>query len=100
MGGRGRKRSRAEVLWPSPAFALTRSGNVIAAGTRADTRPIPVEREAEQAEIVLFPDEFIAGVAAGSWFSPTRRSPRDGAFVLVEAKRIRRSSFQLHQLAS
>jgi hypothetical protein len=99
-GGRGRENVlTAEVLWPLsllPRDAFL--GNVIAAAHGADAARAVVRADAEQAEIVLLPDEFVVG---GGKFvvQPDATITSDGSFVLIEAKRIRRSSFQPHQLA-
>jgi hypothetical protein len=99
-GGRGRENVlTAEVLWPLsllPRDAFL--GGVIAAAHGAETARAVLSAEAEKAEVVLLPDEFVVG--EGKFVvQPDATIASDGAFVLVEAKRIRRSSFQPHQLA-
>jgi hypothetical protein len=99
-GGRGRENVlTAEVLWPLsllPRDAFL--GHVIAAAHGADEARAVVTAEAEWAEVVLLPDEFLVG-SGKVVVQPDATIGSDRIFVLVEAKRIRRSSFQPHQLA-
>lgn len=99
-GGRGRENVlTAEVLWPLsllPRDAFL--GRVIAAGHGADGARAVVAAEAESAEVVLLPDEYLVGNRKVV-VQPDATMVSDKIFVLVEAKRIRRSSFQPDQLA-
>jgi hypothetical protein len=79
-------------------------GGVISAAVGADDARAVLASEVEEAAITLLPDDLMLGSETTPWGARVVVQP-DGivmsprCFVLLEAKRIRRSSFQPEQLA-
>lgn len=98
-GGRGRENVlTAEVLWPLsclPRGAFLAEVLCQAHGA-ADSR-LRAAAEVEQAMVTLLPDQIELGPEAIA-VQPDATMTSPGTYVMVEAKRIRRSSFQAHQL--
>lgn len=100
QGGRGRENVlTAEVL--SPLSFLPREaflGEVLRKAHGAVERCSAVAAQVENTRITLLPDETWLG-AAEIIVQPDATLDAPSTFVLVEAKRIRSSRFQKHQLA-
>jgi len=98
-GGRGRENVlTAEVLLPLSFLPRTSFlGEVIRTAHGADDARARVVREIEDAEVTLLPDELV--LPGGIKVQPDAQIVTNDCLVLLEAKRIRRSSFQTEQLA-
>ena len=99
-GGRGRENVlTAEVL--SPLSYLPRDrflGEVLRSAHGAKDACVGAALELETAQVTLLPDEFVLPGSATT-VQPDATIAMPGHFVLMEAKRIRRASFQPEQLA-
>lgn len=97
-GGRGRENVlTAEVLWPLsllPRDAFW--GEVLRQAHGADESRRRAATDAEDARFILLPDQVV--LPGNVVVQPDATVSSPDSFVLVEAKRIRRSSFQAHQL--
>ena len=98
-GGRGRENVlTAEVLWP--LSCLPRGpflGEVLRHAHGAEESRLRAAAEVEEAVVTLLPDQIELGPEV-IVVQPDAIIVSPGAYVLVEAKRIRRSWFQVHQL--
>jgi len=98
-GGRGRENVlTAEVLWP--LSCLPRDAflaEVLRHAHGAEANRLRAAAEAEEADVMLLPDEIKLGPERVV-VQPDASIISPSTFVLVEAKRIRPSSFQAHQL--
>jgi hypothetical protein len=100
QGGRGMENVlTAEVFMPLDYLPRTEFlGEVFRRGHGADGARVAVVAEIEQARFTLLPDEVLIGPNAVK-VQPDGFLESSSALVLLEAKRIRSSSFQAKQLA-
>ncbi len=99
-GGRGRENVlTAEVLWP--LSCLPRAAflaEVIRQAHGADRSRLSAADELDEAEVMLLPDQISLGPGR-LVVQPDAAVVSPSTYTLIEAKRIRRSSFQVNQLA-
>jgi hypothetical protein len=99
-GGRGRENVlTAEVLWP--LSCLPRSAflaEVLQHAHGAEAVRIQAAEEVEEADVTLLPDQIELGPER-LVVQPDATLVGPATYVLIEAKRIRRSSFQVNQLS-
>jgi len=99
-GGRGRENVlTAEVLWP--LSCLPREAffaEVLRRAHGAEEARFQAAEELEEAEVTLLPDQIELGPGRVA-VQPDATVISPATYTLIEAKRIRRSSFQVNQLA-
>lgn len=99
-GGRGRENVlTAEVLWP--LSCLPREAflaEVLRGAHGAEGARLQAAEQLEEAEVTLLPDQMELGPGR-LVVQPDATIVSPATFTLIEAKRIRRSSFQVDQLA-
>lgn len=99
-GGRGRENVlTAEVLWP--LSCLPRAAflaEVLRQAHGAEGARLQAAEELEEAEVTLLPDQIELGPDC-LVVQPDATVISPATYTLIEAKRIRRSSFQVNQLA-
>lgn len=97
-GGRGRENVlTAEALWPLSCLPRNAFLAEVLRHAHGAAVRLHVADEAEEAEVTLLPDQIELGPER-IVVQPDATLVTPGTYVLVEAKRIRRSSFQVNQL--